>query len=108
MRSTDCWRTTVSSWGNSSARTTAAPSHTPMTRALCRRVNRASAANRSLYSRVSAGSGDPLARRSRRVAWLGESAVPSVTGPPLVANGSDTVGIATLPHVVHVVAAAIE
>ena len=66
------------------------------------------AANRSLYSRVSAGRGSvgpPVTARG----LAGESAVPSVTGgPPLVANGSDTIGIATLPHVVHVVAAAIE
>ena len=99
MRSTDCWRTTVSSCGNSSARTTAAPSHTPMTSALCRRVNRARVANRSLYSRVSAGSVDPLARRPGRLAWLGAAV------GHLASTGSDTAGIGTLPHVVQVVTA---
>ena len=63
MRSTDCWRTTVSNCGNSNANTTAVPSQAPMTSALWRRVNRPRAASRALYSRLSAGSRESLPRR---------------------------------------------
>ena len=81
IKSTDCWRTTVSSCGNSSAKTIAAPIHTPMVKALCRTVNRPNAASRALYSRLRAGSAG-VSRRAARAGVTEEPAVRSVTKPP--------------------------
>ena len=84
MRSTDCWRTTVSSWGTESARTTVAPSHTPDIRALCRGESGwrwPTVRCTPGVGRVRGSAGPPVTARG----LAGESA-PSVTGPPLVSR----------------------
>ncbi|SKT79832.1 Uncharacterised protein [Mycobacteroides abscessus subsp. abscessus] len=84
IKSTDCWRTTVSNWGNSTAKTIAAPSQVPIVNALCRTVNRPNAASRALYSRLCARSTEELSRRAVGVAGarVEEPVVRSVTEPP--------------------------